>query len=242
MPTWKVILFLAATIGLLVVSRQSRSRPQLQGFYRFLAWELLVLLLLLTVDRWFLNRREGEWKSIVFIAATIVLLVVSWKSLSRSLSHGFYRFLAWEIMVLLFLLNVHLWFFNPLAWYQLISWFLLVVCIFPLALGVRALSKNGQPDKNARQEPELFAFERTTQLVTDGIYKYIRHPLYSSLLLLNWGIFFKSPSWPGLQLALAASFLLVATAQADEAECIDVFGVDYQQYMLRTRMFIPYVL
>ena len=52
--------------------------------------------------------------------------------------------------------------------------------------------------------------------MTSGIYRYIRHPLYSSLFLLTWGIFFKAPGWLGLVLALAASAFLVATARADE--------------------------
>jgi protein-S-isoprenylcysteine O-methyltransferase Ste14 len=50
------------------------------------------------------------------------------------------------------------------------------------------------------------AIEKTTILVTTGAYRYIRHPLYSSLLFLAWGIFFKAPSWPGGLLALAATF------------------------------------
>ena len=105
-------------------------------------------------------------------------------------------------------------------------------------LGITA---RGKPDSTERPEPQLLAFERTTQLVTDGIYKYIRHPLYSSLFILNWGIFFKRPSLAGMLLSLGASAFLIATAKADEAECMQVFGADYRQYRNHTRMFIPYV-
>jgi protein-S-isoprenylcysteine O-methyltransferase Ste14 len=90
-------------------------------------------------------------------------------------------------------------------------------------------------------DPNLLAFEKTTQLVTSGIYAYIRHPLYSSLLLLAWGIFFKLPSLPGGLLALAATIFLVLTARADEAECIQFFGSVYQGYMHKTRRFIPFL-
>jgi protein-S-isoprenylcysteine O-methyltransferase Ste14 len=85
------------------------------------------------------------------------------------------------------------------------------------------------------------SFEKTTALVTTGIYRYIRHPHYSSLLFLDWGIFFKAPSWPGAFLALAASLLLVATARADEAECMRFFGPPYQEFMKQTRMFVPFL-
>jgi protein-S-isoprenylcysteine O-methyltransferase Ste14 len=178
---------------------------------------------------------------IVFAVGSAVLTYVSRRSLTRPRSHGFYRFLAWEIMLALFLLNAPHWFKDWAAWHQLISWVLLVACMVPLAYGVKALQGRGKPDAARRSDPELLTFERTTKLVTDGVYRYIRHPLYSSLLLLNWGIFFKAPSWIGLALAAAASLLLVTTARADEAECVACFGKQYRAYMQHTRMFIPYI-
>ena len=181
------------------------------------------------------------WQWAIFVVASIALAFVSRRSLFKPASHGFYRFFAWELMLALLLLNASSWFRSWLAWHQIVSWVLLFASIVPLALGVRALRRTGLPDELRRPEPELLGFERTTQLVTDGIYRYIRHPLYSSLFILNWGIFFKSPSWSGAALAAAASIFLVATANADEAECIRTFGSDYQQYMQRTRRFIPYI-
>jgi protein-S-isoprenylcysteine O-methyltransferase Ste14 len=181
------------------------------------------------------------WKPIVFIIATALLVYVSRESLLRPRSHGFYRFLAWELMLGLFLLNAQAWIQNWLAWHQIISWLLLIASVVPLVLGITALRARGKPDSTERPEPQLLAFERTTQLVTDGIYKYIRHPLYSSLFILNWGIFFKRPSLAGMLLSLGASAFLIATAKADEAECMQVFGADYRQYRNHTRMFIPYV-
>ena len=85
------------------------------------------------------------------------------------------------------------------------------------------------------------AFEKTTSLVTTGIYHYIRHPLYSSLLLLTWGVFFKSPAWLAGSLALVASFCLFLTALADENECIQYFGESYREYMRQTKRFIPFI-
>jgi protein-S-isoprenylcysteine O-methyltransferase Ste14 len=84
-------------------------------------------------------------------------------------------------------------------------------------------------------------FEKTTQLVTSGTYKYIRHPLYSSLLLLAWGIFFKLPSLVGSGLVITATLFLIATAKADESECIQFFGAEYQAYIKHTKQFIPFL-
>jgi protein-S-isoprenylcysteine O-methyltransferase Ste14 len=65
--------------------------------------------------------------------------------------------------------------------------------------------------------------------------------MYSSLFLLTWGIFFKSPSWIGMILAIAATLFLIATAKADEAECTRFFGTQYQEYMKTTKRFVPYI-
>ncbi len=183
----------------------------------------------------------SAWQIILFVVGSCGLIYISRRPLTRPRSHGFYRFFAWESLLALLLLNAPTWFEKALAWHQLISWALLVASIIPLVLGVSALRRMGQPDARDRTEPELLGFERTTRLVTDGVYKYIRHPLYSSLLLLGWGIFFKSPSTLDAALVLAATLLLVLTARTDEAECMRTFGAEYGLYMKRSRMFIPYV-
>jgi len=83
--------------------------------------------------------------------------------------------------------------------------------------------------------------EATTRLVTKGIYQFIRHPLYASLLYLAWGIFFKSPSMLEGCMAVVTSVFLYATARADEAECMVKFGEEYTNYMHRTKMFVPFL-
>ena len=181
------------------------------------------------------------WKLIVFVFATILLLYLSRASLRQPGSHGFYRFFAWECILILFLLNVDFWFVDPFSWYQLIAWVFLFTSLVPLFFGVRSLHGRGQPTEERPGDPSLLAFEKTTTMVTTGIYAYIRHPLYSSLLLLAWGIFFKAPGLPGGTLALVATTFLFATATADERECSQFFGSAYQDYMKKTRRFIPFL-
>jgi protein-S-isoprenylcysteine O-methyltransferase Ste14 len=53
------------------------------------------------------------------------------------------------------------------------------------------MKKMGKPEPD-RNEETLYQFERTTELVDKGIFKYIRHPLYSSLLFLTCSILFNS--------------------------------------------------
>jgi protein-S-isoprenylcysteine O-methyltransferase Ste14 len=169
---------------------------------------------------------------LIFSFGSAVILWLSWKSLRQPGSHGFYRFFAWEAILGLFALNVRTWFVNPLAWYQLFSWLLLFGSLIPIIYGVLLLRNVGKPTD---------ALEATTRLVTTGIYHYIRHPLYASLLYLAWGIFFKSPSLlEGLITAVTTAFLY-ATARADENECLVKFGDEYAGYMKTTKMFLPFV-
>jgi protein-S-isoprenylcysteine O-methyltransferase Ste14 len=179
-------------------------------------------------------------KLLLFLVASTGLALLSRASLRHPRSHGFYRFFAWEAILALALLNAEAWFRAPLSWHQLISWPLLVISAFLAIHGVRLLRRVAQPDAR-RDEAPLIGFERTTTLVTVGAYRTIRHPMYSSLLFLAWGIFFKAPSWPGGLLALAATLLLVATARVEEAEDARFFGPAYEEYKRRTKMFIPYL-
>ncbi len=178
---------------------------------------------------------------ILFAALSVILIAISWKALREPRSHGFYRFFAWEAILALFLLNAEFWFRDPFSWNQIIAWVLLFASLIPLVFGVHSLRTRGNPTDKREGDDSLLAFEKTTTLVTSGIYKYIRHPLYSSLFLLAWGIFFKMPSWFGFILVVTATIFLIATAKADEAECIQFFGSSYNDYMKKTRMFIPYI-
>ena len=177
----------------------------------------------------------------IFVLGSALIIYISRKSLGSPQSHGFYRFLAWECILGLFLLNVRFWLVKPLAWNQIIAWTLLFASLIPLGFGVHFLRTRGKAVEKREGDPSLYGFEKTTNLVTSGIYKYIRHPLYCSLLLLTWGIFFKHITLTVVTLAITATVFLIFTAKADEAECIRFFGSQYQDYMKRSKMFIPYI-
>lgn len=176
----------------------------------------------------------------IFLLGSAVIIFVSRKCMLQPRSHGFYRFFAWEILLGMFLLNMPGWFQDPLAWHQLISWALLIASLVLVLLGVRLLRQTGRQDA-ARADPTLLGMEKTSRLVTVGLYRYIRHPLYSSLLFLGWGIFFKSPSWLDVILALLCTGFLAATARTEEGENIQYFGDEYLAYMQRSKMFVPFI-
>jgi protein-S-isoprenylcysteine O-methyltransferase Ste14 len=179
-------------------------------------------------------------KAAVFLVVTVGLLYASRACLREPRSHGFWRFWAWEAILVLFLLNMEGWFRDPFSWHQLVSWVLLAVSGFLVIYGVILLRRMGRQNPR-REDAALLGFEKTTRLVTVGIYRHIRHPMYSSLLFLAWGVFFKAPSWVGGGLALAATGFLVAAGRMEEAEDIRFFGETYRAYMKRTKMFVPWL-
>jgi len=177
----------------------------------------------------------------IFVAASAAIILLSWRPLRDLRSHGFYRFFAFELLAALILLNAPMWFRDPLSARQLVSWFLGAVSIGLAIEGFRLLRVIGRPAPTAARSTNL-SFENTTTLVTVGAYRFIRHPLYASLLALVWCAYLKEPlAIGGMVLALSASGFLIATAVAEERENLKSFGAPYAAYMKRTRRFVPFV-
>lgn len=175
---------------------------------------------------------------IQFVVGSALLAWFSRKALRRPGSHGFYRFFAWEGILALVLINRNAWGMDPYSPNQLASWPLLAASIALVALGIGALVRHGRV-ASERGGAALYEWEKTTALVTTGVFAYIRHPMYTSLLALDWGAFLQAPSWLGAAIALPVSLLLMRTALADERECLDYFGASYAEYMRRTWRFVP---
>jgi protein-S-isoprenylcysteine O-methyltransferase Ste14 len=123
---------------------------------------------------------------------------------------------------------------------QITAWTLLIISLILIYQGIRHLRTKGRINRE-RDDPSLTDIEKTTELVTSGLYGYIRHPFYCSLLCLAWGIFFKHITWLSIILVVAATFFLVLTAKKEEQENIAYFGDAYIAYMQITKMFIPYI-
>jgi len=172
------------------------------------------------------------FKLIIFAIVSAGIVILSQKSLRKPRSHGFFRFFAFESILVLILLNLEHWFSDPFSARQIVSWLLLLSSLILAVYGFYLLRMIGKPKGG---------IENTTTLVMLGAYKFIRHPLYSSLLLLGWGVFFKDPSLLSGILVMATSAFLIATARVEEAENLRKFGADYAMYMKTTKMFIPFL-
>lgn len=178
---------------------------------------------------------------IIFFVLSIPVIWISWRALFSLKNHGFYRFLSWECILWLVSCNYLFWFKNPFRPYQLLSWIFLTISAYVVLAGVLQMKRKGKAI-GTRNDNSLYAFEQTTELVTSGIFRFIRHPLYASLLYLTWGIFFKNTDKILLIVSIASSFFLFITAKMDERECVRYFGEAYIVYKKKSKMFIPYIL
>lgn len=177
----------------------------------------------------------------MFGILSLPLILVSRRALFHVSSHGFYRFFNWECILWLAVSNYPFWFDHPFGIRQVCSWALMLLSIYLLVAGVGVLRKSRKTAMQ-RDDKALFRFEKTTALVDYGIYKYIRHPMYASLLFLTWGICFKNFTLPLLVVAFLSSVFLYLTALCDEKECVRFFGQPYADYMKRSKRFIPFVV
>ena len=76
-------------------------------------------------------------------------------------------------------------------------------------------------------------------LVTNGPYRWVRHPLYLTALLLFVSLSLVSASW-FLALAFSPAFvLLVIRTGKEEQKLAERFGDEYRQYTQRTGRFFP---
>ena len=80
------------------------------------------------------------------------------------------------------------------------------------------------------------------RLVTDGLYRYVRHPMYSSFWLWAIAQALLLPNWvAGLSGLLGVGILYLARVGAEETMMEKHFGEQYRSYAARTGRVIPRV-
>jgi protein-S-isoprenylcysteine O-methyltransferase Ste14 len=78
------------------------------------------------------------------------------------------------------------------------------------------------------------------ELVTSGIYRYVRHPIYLAFSLWGLAQAFLLPNWAvAVSGPIILAILFSIRIPREEQMMIDTFGDDYRVYMSRTARFVP---
>ena len=84
-------------------------------------------------------------------------------------------------------------------------------------------------------------YKEDQTLVTTGPYKYVRHPIYTSMILMFIGtILYYGSLFMSVAFAILAIDFILRTGK-EEAIMIELFGEKYTEYMKRTKRLIPFI-
>jgi protein-S-isoprenylcysteine O-methyltransferase Ste14 len=83
------------------------------------------------------------------------------------------------------------------------------------------------------------ATRKEHKLVTNGIYRWVRHPLYTigSSMFVAFGLM--ADNWFIALLGILAFIAMAVRTKKEEANLVEKFGDEYRQYMKRTGRFFP---
>jgi protein-S-isoprenylcysteine O-methyltransferase Ste14 len=118
---------------------------------------------------------------------------------------------------------------------QLLGWIGLAVFVSGLAFAVWArvyLGRNWGMPMTVRAEPEL---------VTSGPYRFVRHPIYTGLLLGVLGTALATNGF-GLLIAAVLTIYFYFAASVEERNMTKVFPTAYPEYRAHTKKLIPFLL
>lgn len=135
--------------------------------------------------------------------------------------------------ILIWLLNPALMVWSALAWPAWVRWVGTVLVFVGLALLVwvhEALGANFSGNLEIREHHKL---------VTMGPYRWVRHPMYTAILLFVAGIALMTANWFIVLLPLAFALFFVLRAPNEEKLMVEAFGNEYQDYKKRTGRFLP---
>ena len=105
-----------------------------------------------------------------------------------------------------------------------------VLCAFGIYWLFSSIGSGITPTSATRKEHKL---------VTRGIYRWIRHPLYTigSSFIVSFGMM--ADNWFITAFGILAFILMASRTPKEEANLIEKFGDEYREYMKRTGRYLP---
>jgi len=81
--------------------------------------------------------------------------------------------------------------------------------------------------------------EVKTELITSGVYAYIRNPIFLGMLITLFGLFLLSPTWIMFGLLLMSYVLINIQVRMEEEHLLKIHGDKYSSYKNKTGRFMP---
>ncbi|MDH3637673.1 MAG: isoprenylcysteine carboxylmethyltransferase family protein [Gammaproteobacteria bacterium] len=124
----------------------------------------------------------------------------------------------------------------PVGWRNAGSAWFLILCLIGTILGIVVLYFNRIPNFGVYPEVKVGA-----ELITGGPYRYVRHPMYSALVLMMVGIAGYNGHWLNGVGAVGIAIVVVRKALLEEHLLSAVFP-QYRAYKAHTTRFVPYII
>ena len=112
----------------------------------------------------------------------------------------------------------------------------MAIFLLGAGLGIWALLYNKLGNFNIQPKMKEGAI-----LVTSGIYAFIRHPMYLSVIIMSLALVLSSVTLLQSSLFVALVFVLFLKAKREESIWMEE-GDEYKTYRAKTKLFIPFVL
>jgi protein-S-isoprenylcysteine O-methyltransferase Ste14 len=116
---------------------------------------------------------------------------------------------------------------------MLLRWLAAGVGLACLGLSIHCWRRMGRNWRMA------IAPDQQTELVTTGLYRLVRHPIYALSILLMACTVVVVPTLPVAAMAMVHIGLMLTKARNEERFLVGRHGPAYQQYMRRTGRFVP---
>ncbi|MEX1036218.1 MAG: isoprenylcysteine carboxylmethyltransferase family protein [Sneathiella sp.] len=140
------------------------------------------------------------------------------------------------LFFLVFLL-IGLYFNSAWAEGHAASLFLTLIGGLFAAIGVIYLAHSARKHKTAGSNVE--PWKPTTTIISDGVYKYSRNPIYVAMAAVYLGIAIAAGSWLAIvTLPVCLAFIRYYVIAKEEAYLEDKFGNEYLDYKMRVRRWL----
>jgi protein-S-isoprenylcysteine O-methyltransferase Ste14 len=123
---------------------------------------------------------------------------------------------------------------NPLFPSLLLGWISAALTVIGVGFAIWArvnLGRNWSPRPAVKESHEL---------VTTGAYKYVRHPIYTGLILMAFAMALTG-SISGICVFIFAGVVFILRINKEEKLMLELFPNEYPSYQKRTKKLVPYI-